>query len=113
MALVIHGGLFVLLLLLLKTLQTQQQQTLCTQSYDLRTSDSCLYSSQDNYTLCRTDLANYLEGFNAIIEDSNCLNISLEAGAYKLSKGVILTYNILYFEHGQSKCDNFLFRRQL
>lgn len=86
--------LLMLLLLLLKTVQSQRST--CANSYDLRvnTGDSCVYSSQDNYTLCNTDLTTYLENFNTLLDSSNCLNLTLAAGEYKLSKGVTVTYSI-------------------
>ncbi len=89
-----HGvHLLMLLLLLIKTVQARQTVT-CAHSYDLRMDNSCMYSSQDGYTLC-TDLTTYLESFNDVLDSSNCLNLTLEPGVYELSKAATLTYDII------------------
>ena len=65
----------------------------CSLSYTLRADASCIRSSQDQYSTC-VELSVYLESFNSVLNNSDCLWLILEPGVYQLSEGYTAT--VLY-----------------
>ncbi len=90
--LLIYGTLLALTLMLSATVQAQQS---CTHNYTLtvQVEDQCISSSQDRYVSC-TDFTTYLEGFNSLLNGSDCLNLVLEPGLYEFKSGGLIAYDI-------------------
>ncbi len=88
--LLIYGALLTLTLMLSTTVQAQQS---CIHNYTLRVEDQCISSSQDGYLSC-TDLTTYLEGFNSLLNGSDCLNLVLEPGLYEIKSRGLIAYDI-------------------